>query len=145
MKTKMTEPVLKEPLAPFNAAYDGALVAQHILEGVIASEEKDYKNAIAHFQQAVSNEDKLIYTEPRDWLLPARQYLGDALIKAGKFNEAIVVFNKDLEINPNNGWSLTGIATCYKALNNKTSLAVAQKRLRDAWIIKDITVESSVF
>ncbi|MGB4845948.1 MAG: tetratricopeptide repeat protein [Ferruginibacter sp.] len=145
MKTKMTEPSLKEPLAPFNAAYDGALVAQHILEGVIVLEEKDYKNAIAHFQQAVVAEDELIYTEPRDWLLPARQYLGDALIKAGKYKEAIAVFNKDLEINPNNGWALTGLVTCYKSLNNKKALAAAQKRLKNSWMIKDTAIESPVF
>jgi tetratricopeptide (TPR) repeat protein len=145
MKTKMTEPVLKEPLAPFNAAYDGALVAKSILEGVIAEQQKDYQNAIAHFQQAVIAEDHLIYTEPRDWLLPARHYLGNALIKAGKYKEAITVLNKDLEINPNNGWALTGIVKCYKALNKRSSLAAAQTRLKDAWMIKDITIESAVF
>ncbi|MEO6252852.1 MAG: tetratricopeptide repeat protein [Ferruginibacter sp.] len=145
MKAKMTAPSLKEPFTPFNAAYDGALIAKNILEGVLAEQLKDHKKAIASFQQAVVAEDKLIYTEPRDWLLPARQYLGEALIKAGKYKEAITVFTKDLEINPNNGWSLTGIATCYKALNNKVALAAAQKRLKAAWLIKDLAVEAAVF
>jgi tetratricopeptide (TPR) repeat protein len=145
MKTKMTEPSLKEPLAPFNAAYDGAMVAKSILEGVIAEQQKDYKNAVAHFQQAVTAEDNLIYTEPRDWLLPARHYLGNVLIKARKYNEAITVLNKDLEINPNNGWALTGIVQCYKALHNRSSLAAAQARLKDAWMIKDMEIGSAVF
>lgn len=145
MKSKMAEPSLKEPLAPFNAAYDGLMVAKHILEGVIAEEQNDFKNAVTYLQDAVKAEDKLIYTEPRDWLLPARQYLGNALIKAGKYNDAVAVFNKDLEINPNNGWSLTGLVNCYKLLNNKTALAAAQKRLKDAWMIKDTAIESSVF
>jgi tetratricopeptide (TPR) repeat protein len=145
MKNKMTEPSLKEPLTPFNAAYDGLTVAKNILAGIIAEEQKDLTAAVDFFQQAVIAEDKLIYTEPRDWLLPARQYLGNALIKAGKYKDAVAVFNKDLEINPNNGWSLTGLVTCYKALNNKNALAAAQKRLTDAWMIKDIAIGSAVF
>jgi Flp pilus assembly protein TadD len=31
------------------------------------------------------------------------------LIRAGRNNEAIAVLNKDLKINPNNGWALTGL------------------------------------
>lgn len=145
MKTKMNEPSLKEPLAPFNAVYDCAVVAENILEGVIAAQQQDYKNAIAYFKQAVVAEDNLIYTEPRDWLLPARQYLGDALLKDGKFKDAVAVFNKDLEINPNNGWSLTGLLKSYQGINKKSSVAAAEKKLREAWLIKDITVESAVF
>jgi len=145
MKLKMAAPSLKEPLAPFNAAYDGAIVALSILDGIIAEEQKDFKTAIANFETAVKAEDNLIYTEPRDWLLPARQYLGNALIKSGNYNEAIIVFNKDLEINPNNGWALTGIAKCYLMLNNKPALVAAQKRLQNAWVMKDIEVKQSVF
>ena len=101
--------------------------------------------AITYFQKAVESEDMLIYTEPRDWLLPARQYLGHAFIKAGNYTEAISAFNNDLFINPNNGWSLTGLATCYRELNNKTALDAVKKRLQDAWIIKDLPIKSPVF
>ena len=145
MKVKMANPSLKEPLTPFNAVYDASLVAQSILEGVIAGQQKDYKNAITHFQQAVEKEDKLIYNEPRDWLLPARQYLGNALLEAGKYQQAIEVFNKDLFINPNNGWSLTGAAKAYKALNKKASVAAAHKQLKTAWLNKDVPIEAAVF
>ena len=145
MKTKMDEPSLKEPFAPFNAAYDGALVARNILEAVIAEKEKDFNKAITYFQAAVVAEDSLIYTEPRDWLLPARQYLGNVMVKAGKFKEAIAVFNKDLEINPDNGWALTGLAKSYQGINNKTALASVQKRLKTAWLLKDVKIDSAVF
>jgi len=145
MKIKMEEPSLKIALDPFNNAYDPATVAKHILEGTIASLQNKYTQSIIYFQRAVESEDKLIYTEPRDWLLPARQYLGDAFIKAGKYNDAINVFNNDLFINPNNGWSLTGLTKCYQALNNKTALAAANKRLKDAWLIKDLPIKSAVF
>ncbi len=145
MNIKMDNAVLKEPLAPFNSAYDGAIIAHLLLQGVIAEEQNDYLNAIKLFTNAVEKEDHLIYTEPRDWLLPTRQYLGNCLLKAAKYSQAIAVFNQDLQINPNNGWALTGLAKAYKTLNNKSALAIARKRLNTAWIIKDVPIAAAVF
>ncbi len=145
MQNKMTEPSLKEPFAPFNAVYDAALVGESILSGTIAANKQDFDKAITHFKQAVKDEDKLIYNEPRDWLLPARQYLGAALIKAGNYKEAVEVFIKDLQINPNNGWSLTGLQACYRQLKNTTALSAVQKQLNAAWSIKDMAIDAAVF
>ncbi len=145
MLEKMKNPVLKEPLAPFNSSFDAALVSKSILEGTIAEEKQDFTNAIIHFKKAVVAEDQLIYNEPRDWLLPARQYLGNSLLKAGKYNESVDVYNKDLIINPNNGWALTGLKKCFKALNNKTGLDLVEKRMQAAWLLKDISITASVF
>lgn len=145
MQTKMKDPSLKEPFVPFNAVYDAAVVAKNILSGTIAENEKGNDKAISFFKLAVIAEDKLIYNEPRDWLLPARQYLGATLIKAGKYQEAAAVFIKDLEINPNNGWSLTGLEICYKQLKNNTALAAVQKQLKAAWSIKDTQIDAAVF
>ncbi|MBK8521737.1 MAG: hypothetical protein IPL54_13030 [Chitinophagaceae bacterium] len=145
MQNKMAEPTLKEPFAPFNAVYDAALVGESILSGTIAANKQDFDKAITLFKQAVKDEDKLIYNEPRDWLLPARQYLGAALVKAGKHKEAVDVFTKDLQINPNNGWSLTGLQTCYRQLKNTTALAAVNNQLRSAWSLKDMAIEAAVF
>lgn len=145
MDRKMTEPSLKEPLPPFNSAFDGATIARHLLAGMIAEEKKDYHTAIAAFEKAVAAEDNLIYNEPRDWLLPARHYLGNAFVQAGKYPEALAVFNKDLLINPDNGWALTGVANCYRALKNKKALATAERRLTNAWVIKDVPIAAAVF
>lgn len=145
MQQKMTEPSLKEPLAPFNAVYDAAIVAGNILAGSIAQGNNDMTKACSFFEKAVTAEDKLIYNEPRDWLLPARHYLGAALVKAGRYKDAIAVFTKDLQINPNNGWSLTGLQTCYTQLKNATALAAVQKQLLSAWTIKDMAIDAAVF
>ena len=145
MQQKMTEPSLKEPFAPFNAVYDAALVGENILAGSIAESKQNFEKAIRFFKAAVTDEDKLIYNEPRDWLLPSRQYLGAALVKAGLYKEAITVFTKDLQINPNNGWSLTGLQTCYRHLKNTSALSAVQKQLKTAWSIKDIEVATAVF
>ena len=65
---------------------------------------------------AVQYEDKQIYNEPRDWLLPARQYPGAAHVQAGQYKEAVCVFSKDMDINPFNGWSLTGLEASYRQI-----------------------------
>lgn len=145
MQQKMTEPSLKEPFAPFNSVYAAALVGENILAGTIAENKKDLTKAIGLFKTAVQNEDKLIYNEPRDWLLPARQYLGAALVKAGQYKEAVTVFTRDLQINPNNGWSLTGLQTCYSRLKNTTALSAVQKQLKAAWAVKDCEIDTAVF
>ena len=145
MQEKMKHPALKEPMAPFSAVYDAALVASHILEGVIAEKKKDFTKAIMHFEQAVTAEENLVYNEPRDWLLPARHYLGNALYNSRNYQKAIAVFNKDLSINPNNGWALTGLTACYKATNNKKALQTTIKKLKAAWLLKDSAIEAAVF
>jgi tetratricopeptide (TPR) repeat protein len=145
MQNKMTEASLKEPFTPFNAVYDAALVGESILAGTIAENKSDISRAIILFTQAVKDEDRLIYNEPRDWLLPARQYLGAALIKSGNYKQAVEVFNKDLQINPNNGWSLTGLETCYRRLKNKVGLSAVQKQLKSAWSIKNMSIDAAVF
>ena len=145
LKVSMNAPSLKEPFTPFNAAYDAAVIAENILAGTIAEQHSDYKTAIAFLQKAVQAEDHLIYNEPRDWLLPARQYLGNVFLKAGKYDEAIAVFKADLAVNPNNGWSLTGLTMAYKNLGKTPSLAAAQRRLKSAWLIKDVQIRRPVF
>lgn len=145
MKKKMEEPTLKEVLAPFNDTYSVSLVANGILAGTIAQRKNELDNAIALFKQAVTTEDNLIYNEPRDWLLPARHYLGAALIKAGKYDEASAVFKKDLQINPNNGWALSGLVICFRQLKNTNALSAVRKQLSAAWVIKDQTIDAPVF
>jgi tetratricopeptide (TPR) repeat protein len=145
MKANINEPSLKEPLTPMNSTYDAAIIGRNILEGIVAENQKDNEAAIKAFEKAVVAEDNLIYNEPRDWLLPARQYLGNALINAGRYQDAVAVFQKDLEINPNNGWSLTGMVTCYQQLKNRSALQAAQKQLKAAWKIKDCEIVASVF
>ncbi|MEJ7767646.1 MAG: hypothetical protein WKF89_07525 [Chitinophagaceae bacterium] len=137
--------ILKEPLTPFNSAYDASVIAENILAGVIAEQRKDFSKAVDHFKAAVRMEDSLVYNEPRDWLLPARHYLGNAFIKAGKYSEAITVLKTDLVINPKNGWDLTGIKTALSKLKKTAQVVQVQRQLREAWVDKDTVIEGPVF
>ncbi len=100
---------LEKPLGPMNAPSAGAGVAIDILQGAIAQAERKYPAAKAFYQSAVAKEDNMIYNEPRDWLLPARQWLGACLLESGEFAEAAAVYKEDLRINPNSPVSLNGI------------------------------------
>lgn len=145
MRKKMEVESLKVQLAPFNSGYDAALVGERILTGMIAAHKKDFKIAIEALKDAVIAEDKMVYNEPKDWLNHARPYLGQVLLVSGNFNEAISVFKKDLLINPNNGWSLTGLSLAYKSLNKSADLLKISKRLNSAWLIRDTKITQPVF
>lgn len=145
LETKMHDQSLKTPLDNFSSAYESASVASLILQGSIAAAEKKHSTAIDILQKAVIAEDHLIYNEPRDWPLPARHYLGNALLKAGRYNEAIAVLNKDLVINPNNGWALTGLQLAYQNTSNGIALNKIKQQLKTAWKIKDIEIDKPVF
>ncbi len=51
----------------------------------------------------------MIYNEPRDWLTPARHYLGNALLHAKKYKEAAKIFRADLKVHPKNYISTKGL------------------------------------
>jgi tetratricopeptide (TPR) repeat protein len=145
LNSRMQDTSLKAPVDNFSCAYDAACVAQLILQGVIAENKKQYATAIITLQKAVAAEDKIIYNEPRDWPIPARQYLADALLKAGKYNDAIAILNRDLMVNPNNGWALTGLQLAYKGTRNTIALTKVNQQLKTSWQIKDVEIDRPVF
>jgi tetratricopeptide (TPR) repeat protein len=90
------------PFGPFNAPKAAAIVARDILKGTIAEKQGRGEQALDHFKSAVLHEDALIYNEPKDWILPARHFLGYALLSMKRFSEAEKVFREDLKYNPKN-------------------------------------------
>jgi tetratricopeptide (TPR) repeat protein len=108
-KTLASSDRLKKRMGAFNTAYTGGEVAVAMAKGALAEAESHFTEAANWLEKAVALEDQMVYNEPKDWLLPPRQYLGAALLKAGKFSDAEAVFRKDLVFNTNNGWSLKGL------------------------------------
>jgi tetratricopeptide (TPR) repeat protein len=129
----------------FSSAYEAARIARLILQGELAVAKMQYTASLNYLYKAVAAEDLLIYNKPRDWPIPARQYLANALLNHDKYVEAITVLNKDLTINPNNGWSLTGLRLAYQHAGNQSKLAKVQQQLVQAWKIKDMPIDRPVF
>ncbi|MGC4102077.1 tetratricopeptide repeat protein [Ferruginibacter sp.] len=125
VQAKMKEPDMLVVMQPFNAPADAAKVAANILAGVIAEQRNNHAKAIQFLTAAVTSEDALIYNEPRDWLLPARVYLGNALLKAGDAAKAEKIFKEDLAENPHNFRALYGL---QQALDKQHKDAAAVKK-----------------
>ncbi len=134
LKDHLSDPDMLIVMEPYNAPADAGKIAEKMLEAAIFEQESKFKEAVAALKEAVTFEDALIYNEPSDWLLPARQYLGNALLKAKLYGEAEKIFKEDLTISPANHWSLQGL---YTAL-------LLQKKNSEAGKIKTQLVKAAV-
>ncbi len=101
--------ILKVVDTPFNAPVKMSVIADHILAASIFFEEKKYEQSLSLLKQAILIEDSQVYSEPKDWLIPTRQFLGAYLLLLKKPIQAEQVYREDLQWNPGNGWSALGL------------------------------------
>lgn len=118
-------------------------IAREVLAGELAAVRGDWDEAVARLEEAVFQEEALVYTEPTDWYYPVRQSLGAVLLAAGRPAEAEEVYREDLELNPDNGWSLYGLAQSLEAQGKEA--AEARDRFREAWQHADVELTASRF
>lgn len=109
LREKSKDSILTIVDTPFNCPKQSAYIAEHILYASILFNEKKHKSAIDILKKAIDMEDSLIYVEPKDWLIPARQYLGAFLLRLKRYVEAENIYRQDLLWNPGNGWSSRGL------------------------------------
>ena len=119
-------------------------LAAHALDGEIKLAEGDLAGAIAAFEKGVALEDTNNYTEPPDWPQSMRLYLGNALLVAGRFEEAEAVFRRDLRWHQQNGWSLFGLMKALEAQNKKNDAKVIQNQWSSVWSHADVQLTSPV-
>ncbi len=112
---------------------------------MIAGEKKEFAKAITYLKEAVEEEDGMLYNEPRDWQLPARQFLGAVLLQAKQFREAERVYREDLQVNPNNRWSLWGLQKALEAQNKKREAMSVSSKLKKLTAPGDDIITASVF
>ena len=120
-------------------------IAANVLAGEIAAEEGTIDRAIRHFQDAIRFQDELTYEESPAWYYPVRQSLGAVLLDAGRAEEARAVYREDLTQNPENGWSLYGLAQSLRALGETDEVVTVQERFDSAWSKADLTLNASRF
>jgi predicted Zn-dependent protease len=118
-------------------------IAPLVVKGELAARRKDWDAALLHLERAVRYEDALVYQEPSDWHSPVRQTLGAVLLDAGRPDEAESVFWEDLKKNPENGWSLSGLAQALRAQGKNDEAAVAHARFDRAWREADVKLTAS--
>jgi tetratricopeptide (TPR) repeat protein len=132
-------------VAGFFKMSDMLALASEILAGEIAARGGDTDSAVKHLAEAVRIQDEHWFTEPPPWYFPVRQSLGAALLQAGRAAEAEAVYREDLRRNPENGWSLFGLAQSLRAQNKTADAAAIDTRFRRAWARADVALTSSRF
>jgi tetratricopeptide (TPR) repeat protein len=145
LKTLAADPSLKGQTT-FSANSGEAIVriAPEIVAGEIALKRGDTDRAIAHFDRAVRFEDALVYQEPPDWHVPARQNLAIALMSAGRNGEAETVLWEDLKRNPEHGWNLALLSKVLKKQDKLGDAALIDARLATSWKGADAALRTSV-
>lgn len=118
-------------------------IADKVLKAEIFASERNYSQSVNLLKKAVKIEDGLNYNEPPDWFFSTRHHLGAVLIEAGKYNEAIKVYEEDLKQFPKNGWSYQGMKLAYEKLNNKAKVAEIDKLITNAWAYADVKITTS--
>jgi len=89
---------------------------------------------------AVASEDALLYGEPPEWSIPARQDLGRILLKAGKPADAEQAFREDLGRFRDNAWSLYGLAEALDRQGKKAAAAEQRQAFERVWSTADVTM-----
>jgi tetratricopeptide (TPR) repeat protein len=128
----------------FNTADKLLAMGSATLAGEIESAKGQHDGAINYFKEAVAIQDALNYEEPPPWYYPVRERLGMELLAAGKPADAEQVFRDDLKQNPENGWSLNGLALCLHARNASDEAASVDARLKKAWTHADVKLPGAV-
>ena len=100
-----------------------------MIAGEIAAKRKDWERAILHLERAVRYEDALVYQEPPDWHVPARQNLAVVLMAAGRADEAETVLWEDLKRNPDHVWNLSLLSKALRLQNKTADAALIDARL----------------
>ena len=115
-------------------APDIVRTAHAVATGRLAEARGDLPAAIKAYEQGVSVQDSMPYTEPPYWYYPVRQSLGAALLRAGRLDEAENAFRTSFARTPSNGWALRGLMEVYRQRGDQAALAAAQKRFDATWL-----------
>lgn len=114
-----------------------------ILRGELAIAAGRRDEGIAALEAAVAAEDGLQYDEPEPLPFAARDWLGAALLDAGRAADAERVYAAALEDRPNNGWSLFGLERALRVQGRTTDADRARASFQGAWARADVWLRAS--
>jgi tetratricopeptide (TPR) repeat protein len=130
IKTLITDQALKgQTTFSANSGIGILQIAPEVIAGEIAAKRMEWDRAILHLERAVRYEDALLYQEPPDWHVPARQNLAAVLMAAGRADEAETVLWEDLKRNPDHVWNLSLLSKALRLQNKTADAALIDARL----------------
>lgn len=116
-----------------------------ILRGEILREDGRFEEALAVFHDAVRLQNALTYDEPEPLPFKVEDFLGAALLEAGRPAEAQLVFEAALVGRPRNGWSLKGLELSLRAQGMDAQADDARDLFEEAWTRSEVWLTSSRF
>lgn len=122
-----------------------AHIAERTVNAELALARGDDAAAIAALTEAVAIEDLIPYDEPPGWHSPVRQSLGAVMLAAGRPADAERVYREELQRNPQNGWSLKGLALALRQQRRTDEAIAVEKQLQVAWQHADVQLVASRF
>jgi hypothetical protein len=128
----------KEAAAGINSQKALLSLAERHLAGKLALAKGDTAAGIAALEQAIRQEDELLYDEPPAWYHPVRQELGAVHLALGHAPVAEKLYRQDLVHFPNNGWSLYGLARSLEAQNKTAEAAKLDAQYQKWWDKADV-------
>ena len=130
LRSLVQDPVLKgQTTFSSNNGFTILRIAVEVVAGEVAAKRSDWDKAVVHLERAVRFDDALVYTEPHDWHVPARQNLAAALMAAGRPDEAETVLWEDLRRNPDHVWNLSLMSKALRMQNKSAEAALIDARL----------------
>ena len=140
------DPDLEGLLANYNNPSANIIpIAIHVLSGEMAAAQGQTAKAIGLLEKGVEFEEQLVYSEPTAWHVPVRHNLGAVLIQSGQAARAQQVYEADLKVNRENGWSLFGLYQSHLMQGNSDMAVEYQNRFNQAWAEADIAITASRF
>jgi hypothetical protein len=85
------------------------------------------------YVQARKEEKDLGYREPPFYIRPVAESEGDAMLVAGKWEDAKTAFAKALIERPNSGFALYGVAQAKEKIGDANATTVAYREFLSAW------------
>jgi tetratricopeptide (TPR) repeat protein len=116
-----------------------------ILRGEMLRSEGKLAEAIAAFELAQERHLGLRYDEPEPLNFSSGDWLGDALLEAGRYSDAERVYRRSLEQHPDNGWSYFGLEKALRAQGRNAEADAAQADFDRVWSRADVFIQSSRF
>jgi tetratricopeptide (TPR) repeat protein len=113
-------------------------VATLDLTARMADARGDATASVAAWTRTTEAADKVAYGEPPDWLFPAREGLGAALLRAGRPADAEKVYRVDLEQHRLNPRSLFGLWQALERQNKASEAANVKAQSEQAWLGADV-------
>jgi hypothetical protein len=137
-----------------NKCADMLAVAWSMLDGEIEYRKGNFETAFKHLNEAIKQEDALLYSEPPAWMQPVRHALGALSLEQGRLKEAATAYAADLGLDksvprakwhPNNIWALHGYHECLVRMGEFEKAEEVVKNLESASSGADIEVKASCF